>query len=187
MGSMAVHAQPTENDSKTFIGINVGHTIVASSVNSILTKGSLFIPVHINAFRPMSKNFALSGLLLYRAERSPSHNKSTSKFGIAVGPCFTSNYLKGFFADCMIGFAFAIGRDYDRNEYTRTDFVIQPEIGYFINLSDKFSMTFGFAIQSLLRIQENPRAEDTGWEFTDIGKMGQYYLPVLNVSFGVKL
>ena len=187
MWGMVAHAQTAANDDKTFVGINAGHTIIAARVNSALTEGSLFVPIHINAFKPLSKNFALSGLLMYRGVRSPSHTRATSTFGIAVGPSYTSKYLNGFFVDCKIGFAFTAGRDNDSDHYTRSDFLIQPEVGYFFNLSHKFTMSIGFGIQSLLRIRENPRMEDVGYEWDNLGKMGQYYLPVANVTFGVKL
>jgi len=71
--------------------------------------------------------------------------------------------------------------------YTRADFVFVPEAGYFINFASRFTMTVGLGVQSLLRIKENPRREDAGWYRTTTGKMYDHYLPVLNISLGIKL
>ena len=94
--------------------------------------------------------------------------------------CFTSNHLNGFFADCKVGFAFAFGQDYHYNDYVRTDFVLQPEVGYFLTLAGRFTMSVGLGMQSLLKIAENPKS---AW--IDVTNY-ERYLPVLNVSLGIK-
>jgi len=186
MGSMAAHAQSAASDGKTYIGVNVGQmTAVPLVTTTMYDINVIYLPIHFHAYRSLSKNIALSGLFLVRSERI--YDFQTFEFGFAAGPCFTSNHLKGFFADFKMGYAFAIGHDYDYNEYSRSDVLIQPEIGYFLTLAGRFTMSFGFGCQSLLKIREYPRREDTGWEWDNAGKMSHYFLPVLNVSLGVKL
>jgi len=176
--SMAAHAQTAADDKKTFAGINVGQMTVGTLVVKAIDKDGLYLPVHIHGYRSLHRNFALSGLMLFRVIRD--HQFLLTETGFAVGPCFTSNHLNGFFADCKVGFAFAIGNDYDYSDITRTDFVLQPEFGYFITLAGRFTMSVGLGCQSLFKIAENP---GIGWE--EFGRM-QKYLPVLNVSLGIK-
>ena len=186
VGSMAVCGQSVANDGKTFIGINAGHLFVVPLVSRAMNDANVtYLPIHINAYHSMSKNFALSGLLLFRSEKD--YGFQSGEFGFAVGPCYTTNYLNGFFADCKVGVAFAVGNDYQYNDYTRADFVIQPEVGYFLTFASRFTMSLGLGCQSLLKISENPKRENTGWEWNNTGKMSHYYLPVLNISFGIKL
>jgi len=185
MGSMAVHAQSAASDGKTLISINAGQMTVVPMITIAMYENVVYLPVHFHAYHSLSKNFALSGVGIFRSERD--YDFHTYEMGIAVGPCYTSNHLNGFFADCKVGLAFAIGRDYQYNDYTRTDFVIQPEVGYFLTLAGRFTMSFGVGFQSLLKISENPRREDKGWDWDKTGKMGHYYCPVLNISLGIKL
>ena len=184
-GSMAAHAQSAANDGKTFIGINLGHMMVIPLISTAQDANVTYLPIHLNVYHLLSKNFALSGLLMYRMEKD--YDFSTSEFGFAIGPCFTANHLNGFFADCKVGVAFATGNDYQYNDYTRADFLIQPEVGYMLTLAGKFTMSFGVGCQTLLKIRENPKREDTGWVWNNQGKMSHFYLPVLNISLGVKL
>lgn len=180
LGSMA-YAQSAENDGKTFVGINAGHMFIVPYVSRTIDANSVVLPIHVNGYHSLNKNFALSGLLLFRTD------SKENLFGFAVGPCYTSNYLNGFFADLKAGLAYASGDMYGDYTYTRADFVIQPEAGYFIKFASRFTMTIGLGCQTLLRITENPRMEDMGWEWKSRGKMWQYYLPVLNISLGIKL
>ena len=183
-GCMAAHAKTAGNDKKTLISINVGQMTVVPVISAAMYDNFLYLPVHVHGYRSLNRNFALSGLVLFRAEKNG--DVVTMETGLAVGPCFTSNHLNGFFADCKVGFAFAFGQDYHYNDYVRTDFVLQPEVGYFLTLAGRFTMSVGLGMQSLLKIVENPRREDTGWDWNSSGKMSHYFLPVLNVSLGIK-
>ena len=177
-GSMAAHAQTTGADKKTFVGINVGQMTVGPLVVLAISREATYMPVHIHGYRSLNRNFALSGLALFRVVRDQQFQ--VTETGFAVGPCFTSNHLNGFFADCKVGFAFAIGHDYDYDAFTRTDFVLQPEFGYFITLAGRFTMAVGLGMQSMLKIAENPKS---AW--IDVTNY-ERYLPVLNVSLGIK-
>ena len=185
-GSMAVHAQTAASDGKTLISINVGQmTVVPLVTTAMYGTNVTYLPIHFNAYHSLNKHIALSGLALFRMEKD--YDFLTQEIGFSVGPCFTSNYLKGFFADCKLGVAFAFGHDYQYNDYTRSDLVIQPEFGYFLTVASRFTMTFGLGCQSLLKLREVPRREDTGWDWDNSGKMSHYFLPVLNISLGIKL
>jgi hypothetical protein len=184
--SMAAQAQTAAADGKTLISINLGQMTVVPLVTTAMYGANVtYLPIHFNAYRSLNKNIALSGMAMFRMERD--YDFLTQEIGFAVGPCFTSNYLKGFFADFKAGIAFAFGHDYQYNDYTRSDFVIQPEVGYFLTVAGRFTMSFGLGCQSLLKLREVPRREDTGWDWDNSGKMSHYCLPVLNVSLGVKL
>jgi len=186
MGSMAAHAQSAAGDGKTYISVNVGHmTLIPMITTAMYGANVIYLPIHFNAYHSLSKNFAMSGMAIYRMERD--YDFLTQEVGFAIGPCFTSNHLKGFFADFKVGYAFAFGHDYQYNDYSRSDFVLQPEVGYFLTLAGRFTMSLGLGCQSLLKIREYPRREDTGWDWDNSGKMSHYFLPVLNVSLGVKL
>ena len=176
--SMAAHAQTTGADKKTFVGINVGQMTVGTLVVKAIDKDGLFLPIHIHGYRSLHRNFALSGLFLFRAVKDSQYLLMES--GFAVGPCFTSNHLNGFFVDCKVGLAFGAGNDFDNEAFTRTDFVLQPELGYFITLAGRFTMAVGLGMQSMLKIAENPKS---AW--IDVTNY-ERYLPVLNVSLGIK-
>jgi hypothetical protein len=185
LGSMSMYAQSAADDSKTFIGINAGHMIIVNYISREIDANAPYVPIHFNGYHSLNKNFALAGSLLCRSEKDYGYH--TMEFGFAVGPCYTSNYLNGFYADFKVGLAYATGRNYYSNNYSRTDFVIQPEAGYFIKFASRFTMTVGLGCQSLLRITENPRREESGWDWVNTEKMAHYYLPVLNISLGIKL
>jgi len=175
--SIAAHAQTAGADKKTFVGINVGQMTVGPLVVLAISREATYMPVHIHGYRSLNRNFALSGLALFRFVRDQQFQ--VTETGFAVGPCFTSNHLNGFFADCKVGIAFAFGNDFDYDAFTRTDFVIQPEFGYFITLAGRFTMAAGVGVQSLINVK-NP-----GSDREEFGRM-QKCLPVLNVSLGIK-
>ena len=185
MWSVAMYGQSTLNEGKTVVGFNAGQACVVSTITLTSYDNVLYMPLHFNAFRSLSKNFALSGLLLFRSEKD--YEFLTHEFGFAVGPCYTTNYLNGLAIDCKAGFAFALGHDYSYNDYTRADILIQPEVTYFLPFSGKFTMMVGLGVQSLVKITESPRRENTGWDWDNNGKLSHYFLPVLNISIGFKL
>ncbi len=185
MPFLFLSAQDNENNGKTFIGINLGHTLAVSFVSSTLSNGTSYVPVHLIINHSLSEHFGLSGLLLFRSEKD-GDNFLTTELGFAVGPSYLSSALNGFYIDCKFGLGIASGRDYDLNDYSRTDFIIQPDIGYYLNMGSKFTMIFGLGMQTLLKLSENP-PRGSNWDWNGIGTMSHYYLPVLNISFGFKI
>jgi hypothetical protein len=174
-----------ENSSKnTFIGINPLHSIVLQAVSKAMDPGVSYLPVHIHVDHAFSKHFGLSGLFLYRFDKDGSYFL-THEFGFAVGPSFLTNSLNGFFADLKIGLGYAFGTDYNNSDYHRTDFIIQPDIGYYLCFKNRFTIALGIGLQSLIKLSESYYGYI--WEWNSTGKLSHYYLPVLNLSVGVKL
>ena len=124
----------------------------------------------------------ISGLLMYRMDKDIGDFR-TNELGIAVGPSYIANNLNGFWADIKFGIALASGEDGFANEYSRTDMIIQPELGYNICFPSKLTLTFGIGMQSLLKLSEDPD-RSSRWDWNSTGKLSHYYLPVINLSLG---
>jgi hypothetical protein len=165
----------------TFIGINAGHTLVVNLVSQNLGDETRYLPIHLQVNHAFSDHFGLSAGFLYRLDKDG--NFATNEIGAAIGPCYMQKRLNGFIGDVKIGFARAFGRNYDLEDYSRTDFLLQPEMGYFVRMGDKFSFCFGIGVQSLLMISESPSRANI-WDWNGMGKFSHYYLPVLNISIG---
>jgi hypothetical protein len=189
--TMAVGAatQNGGDSTKNFFGLNIGHALVINSISRSMDTGVSYMPIHIQYNRSISRNFGVSGVLVYRLDKSDG--VMTNEFGFGIGPCFMPNGIYGFFADCKIGLGFAFGKDGLEREYSRTDFLLQPELGYFIHIGKQFAMCFGLGMQSLILISEDPPRHPADaldwWDWNSMGKLSHYYLPVLNISFGFAL
>jgi hypothetical protein len=177
---------PQENSIKqsTFMGINPAVTLTVGCISTIIDENIAYIPIHMVINHSFTKHFCLSGLLMYRFEKD--YDFKTNEIGFAVGPGYLSNALNGFFADLKFGIGLASGWNYMNEEYTRTDLIIQPDVGFFKKFTGGFTMSFGLGIQSLLPIAENPSREGV-WEWNALGTFSHYYLPVLNISLGYTL
>ena len=183
-----VFSYPQGNqDAKTFMGINLGHTFAVAFVSNSIGDNVSYVPFHLIINHAFNEHFGISGLLLYRSEKDADY--LASEMGFAVGPSYLSNSLNGFYIDCKFGIGLASGRDYYLNDYSRTDFVIQPDIGYYLNIGSKFTMIFGLGFQTLVLMNESPDRNNGfySWDWNGLGRMSHYYLPVLNISLGIKL
>lgn len=177
-------SQNESSSKNTYIGINPLHTIVIQTVSKALDPDVSYLPVHIQVDHSFNKHFGLSGLLLYRLDKDGSYFL-THEFGFAIGPSYLTNSLNGFFADLKIGLGIAFGTDYNDSDYHRTDFIIQPDIGYYLCFKSRFTIALGIGLQSLIKLSESYYGYI--WEWNSTGKLSHYYLPVLNLSVGIKL
>jgi len=177
-------AQTNDSVGSTYIGINVGHTIVIQAASKAMDQNVSYFPVHIIANHSISKHFGISGLFIYRMDKDGDYFL-THEFGLAVGPAYLSKQLKGFYADIKLGLGYAFGTDYNNSDYTRTDLIIEPDIGYYLGFKNRFTMAIGIGLQSLLKLSESYYGDV--WEWNSTGKLSHYYLPVFNVSLGFKL
>ncbi len=167
---------------KTYFGVNIGHAIAVETVSKILSDETDYLPVHLNLNHELGNNIGLSGLLMYRLDKD-GENFLTHELGIAFGPSYLFNDLEGLSIDFKIGFARAFGKDYMSDDYSRNDFIIQPEIAYYIRFPSKLALSFGLGLQTLVKISEKPDRAFM-WDWNKTGKLSHYYLPVLNISIG---
>jgi hypothetical protein len=172
-------AQENDSAAQNYIGINLLHTGVIYLVSTSLTDTTQYLPLHFNYFHSFTQNWGLSALAFYRLDKDGEFR--TNEFGFAVGPRFSLDYLKGFYIDCKLGLGLASGLDYSGNDYSRFDFVIEPDLGYNLEIGKFFSITFGLGLQTLVCISESP-ARDGTWDWNFIGSLSHYYLPVANLS-----
>lgn len=172
---------------RTFYGINLGHALAVSTSSKIMNKNVLYVPAHLVISHAMSRHFGLTGLIMYRLEKD--YNFLTHEVGFGFGPSYLSNSLKGFYADCKFGLAYAYGLNYEKKRYTRTDILIQPDVGYYKHFKNGFSLALGVGLQTLVLYKENPtrRSISDSWDWNKTSQMAHYYLPVINVSVGVML
>lgn len=175
-------SQEVKGQNKTYFGVNIGHAIAVKTVSSILSDETNYLPVHLNLNHSMGNNIGLSGLFMYRLDKD-GEDFLTHELGVAFGPSYLFNNLEGLSIDFKIGFARAFGKDYMSNDYSRNDFVIQPEIAYYISFPSKLALSFGLGLQTLVKISEKPDRAFM-WDWNKTGKLSHYYLPVLNISVG---
>ena len=177
-------SQNESSSKNTYIGINPLHTIFIQTVSKASDPDVSYLPVHIQVDHSFNKHFGLSGLLLYRLDKDGSYFL-THEFGFAIGPSYLTNSLNGFYADLKIGLGYAFGTDYNDSDYHRADLIIQPDIGYYLCFKSRFTIALGIGLQSLIRMSESYYGYI--WEWNSTGKLSHYYLPVLNLSVGIKL
>jgi hypothetical protein len=171
---------------KTYIGVNLGHALVVGATSSIMNPNVTYLPVHIHVTHALKRHFGLTGMALYRLEKD--YNLFTHEVGVAFGPSYLANTLRGFYFDFKFGVAYAFGRDFAKNNYRRTDIIVQPDAGYFINSKkNDFTMAIGLGFQSLLLYNEHPTRQSmtNSWRWNPISQLAHYYLPVINVSIGI--
>jgi len=173
------NAEENENQAMNMVGVNVLHTIILDVVSTSLSDDVLYLPIHFSYARAFDKNWGLSALAFYRLDKDGDFR--TNEFGLAVGPRFSFDYLEGFYFECKFGAGIAVGVDYLHNDYTRIDFIIQPDIGYNLSLADFFSISFGVGLQTLISVSETPSRSGV-WDWNFMGKLSHYYLPVANLS-----
>lgn len=169
---------------KLFIGINISHTIMVGVISGALGEETLCLPIHAGVQYSFNKRWGISGLVYYRYEKD-GFNFKTNGIGFAVGPriSFTGTAVEGFYATVMLGVGFNSGLDYFQRDYRRTDLVIEPEIGYVSPMKlGPFGFAFGFGLQTLIPLNESP--QEIQWN--TLGKLSHYYLPVINISIGIK-
>lgn len=178
------HSQLNCIAEKTYFGINLAHTAIVTATSSIMNPNVTYVPVDIHVSHAFRRHFALSGLLLYRLEKD--YDFFTHEVGFAIGPSYLKNGLRGFYFDWKFGVAYAFGRDYAKNDYRRTDIIVQPDAGYYIKITNDFTMAVGLGIQTLVLFKESPtrRSMFDSWDWNRMGQLAHYYLPVINVSVG---
>ena len=171
---------------KTFIGANLGHALVVGASSTIMNPNVTYLPLHVHVIHAVKRHFGLSGMALYRLERD--YNLFTHEVGVAFGPSYLANTLRGFYFDFKLGVAYAFGRDFAKNNYRRTDIIVQPDAGYFINSKNNdFTLAIGLGFQSLLLYHERPTRQSMSdsWRWNPMAQLAHYYLPVINVSIGI--
>jgi len=174
-------AQVEQNPQATFIGINPVHTILVESVSQAIDPSVSYLPIHFTVDHSFSKHFGISGLLLYRLDKDGEYFL-THEFGFAAGPSYLSDELKGFYANLKIGVGLSFGKDYNNSDYNRTDLVLQPDIGYYIDFQNGLTFTIGIGMQSLIKLSESYYGYIWEWNFN--GRLSHYYLPVVNFTIG---
>ncbi len=182
MAAVTIFAQTDSGRNKSTFSVNFGHSIVVLGISQAIDKEVVYLPVHVNIRHQLKNNVGISGLLMYRMDKDIGDFR-TNELGIAAGPCYIANNLEGFWADVKIGVGIASGTDGFDRDYKRTDFILQPEIGYNICFPSKLMLTFGIGMQSLLKLSEDPD-RTFEWDWNSTGKLSHYYLPVINVSLG---
>jgi hypothetical protein len=180
-------AQENTEEPLNYIGVNAAHTAVLALLSSGIDPSILYLPVQVSYAHAFSEHWGLSILALYRYELDDVYR--THEVGIAVGPRWSSHYLNGFFLEIKAGAAVAFGRDYFERDYVRIDLVIEPAFGFTFVIGRNFSLTVGGGLQTLVCLGENPvRSQPYGmynWDWSGLGELSHYYLPVANVSAAI--
>lgn len=182
--SQLIFSQSAEIEYNTFIGINPAHTVILQAVSRTMDPEISYFPLHIHINHSLTRHLALSGLLMYRLDKDGEYFL-THEFGVALGPSYTIDRLNGLYVDLKTGLGYAFGTDYNDSEYIRTDLIIEPDIGYYIDLNNRLSLIVGLGLQTLVKLSESYYGYV--WEWNSTGKLSHYYLPVVNVTLGVKL
>lgn len=164
------------------LGINVLHTPIVYLVSASMSEDVTYVPIHLSYARSFTKNLGLSMLAFYR--RDHDEDFETNELGLAAGPRLSFDRLKGWFVEWKLGVGRASGVDYYSNDYTRWDFVIQPELGYTRTIGTGFSITAGIGLQTLIEVSETPSRAGS-WDWNDMGQLSHYYLPVANLTLAM--
>jgi hypothetical protein len=174
--------RPPADTLRFALGLNVAQP-AAYYIGSSFFEHSRLVPVPIEFHGRLSRDLGIGGTLLYRYHRDGTVLR-IQEIAAAAGPriSLTGNGLEGPFLSAKIGLGFAGGKDYSGESYSRFDLVLQPEIGYALWWdSSHLYLVVGAGLQSLVPLLESPRS--IPWN--SLGKVFQYYQPLLNLTLGL--
>jgi hypothetical protein len=143
---------------------------------------SYFVPVPIEGHVAINPQWGLATTLVYMKHKDGDYRVNGLQIG--VGPRFTmvGEGLRGLYSAFKVGIGFRAGHDYRENNYYRIDVTFQPEIGYSLAWGPPgVFLAFGLGVQLQKPVSET---EHAAWEWNGLGRMINYYLPVVNVTLG---
>jgi hypothetical protein len=180
-----VEASPPGRPPRFAVGLNVLEPVLYSVGAGTTTHNkAMLTPVPVDFHARVSDVVGINGTLLYRYFRDGSR-LALHEIAAAAGPrlSFTGNGLEGFYVAAKVGLGVAVGHDYSGRDYSRIDLVLQSEFGYAIAFASGVYLVAGAGVLSLFPLKQDPGP--ISWN--SLGKMFQYYQPVVNLTLGFAL
>jgi hypothetical protein len=163
------------------LGLNVMQPAIYGLASSFFER-SHFVPIPLEAHVSIDRHWGLAGTLAYANHKDGGYQ--VQEVGIGLGPrvTFVGNGLRGFYGTVKVGIAFRKGHDYFSQSYYRVGMTLQPELGYSLAWGPPgYFMAFGAGVQTEIPLTETSHPY---WDWNGLGKMINYYLPVINVTVG---
>jgi hypothetical protein len=163
------------------IGLNLMQPAIYGLASTFFDH-SYFIPVPIEGHVSINPQWGLATSLVYMKHKDGDYKVNGLQIGI--GPRFTmvGKGLCGLYSTFKVGLGFRAGHDYREDDYYRIDITFQPEIGYSLMWGPPgVFLAFSLGVQLQKPASET---EHSDWEWNGLGKMINYYLPVVNITLG---
>jgi hypothetical protein len=163
------------------IGLNLMHPAIYGLASTFFDH-SYFVPVPIEGHVSINPQWGLATSLVYLKHKDGDYKVNGLQIG--VGPRFTmvGEGLRGLYSTFKVGLGFRAGHDYREVNYYRIDISFQPEIGYSLAWGPPgVFLAFSLGVQLQKPVSET---EHSDWEWNGLGKMINYYLPVVNITLG---
>lgn len=168
---------------KFAIGMNVLQPAVFL-IGTSFYEDTTCVPIPIEIHGYIKKGWGIAGTLQVRTFQR-GNEVNVAELLAAGGPRYrfsgTGKKLQGVYVTAKFGMGYLAGDAGGSDEYRRLTFVVQPEVGYAINVGNPgMFLAFGAGIQCQLPMIQRPDAVD----WTPFDEMIVYYTPWLNVTVG---
>jgi hypothetical protein len=163
------------------LGVNVMQPAIYALASSFF-EDSHFIPVPLEAHVSINRQWGLASTLGCFSQHDGDLKLQGLQLGL--GPRFTlvGDGLRGLYGTFKLGIALRVGHDYRLDNYYRFGLTMQPEVGYSLAWGPPgLFLAFGLGIQTEVPLLESSHPT---WEWSGLGKMVNYYLPVVNITLG---
>lgn len=146
--------------------------------------GSPFVALHLDASLHLKGRWGLNFGLVYRYENQRNNiftnfHEIIGMVGVRIG--LTGRGLDGLYLTAKLGLGGVHGAN-----YKRVELAIQPEIGYAWSWGRPgFHLTLGVGLLALIHVHSSPSR--TWGDFSDLGHVVHYLIPVFNLGLGFAL
>lgn len=168
--------------SPTFaIGINALQPLTFV-VGSSFYDETTILPIPLEIHAHIKKNWGIAGTIQFLSY-SRGEDLGLGELLACGGPRyrFTGKALEGLYVTVKAGFGYLSGTAHGTEEYRRLSLVVQPEVGYAINVGNPgLFLAFGAGFQGQLKLLER----NGGIEWSSLDRMVIYTTPWLNVTVG---
>lgn len=176
--------ESTAAQPRVALGMNVMQPAIYGLASTFFDQ-SYFIPIPLEAHVSINRQWGLATTLGYLAHRDGDFR--VKGLWLALGPRATlvGNGLRGLYSVGKVGLAFRAGDDYGSRSYYRIGLVLQPELGYSLAWDPRgMFLAFGLGVLAELALSETNHPD---WGWNGLGKMVNYYAPVVNITVGFDL
>ena len=171
------------------IGVNLMQPAIYSLASSFFSN-SYFIPVPIEGHVSINPRWGLATTLVYLKHKDGDYKVNGLQLGLGPRLTLVGEGLRGLYTTFKVGLGFRAGHDYRGADYYRIDLTLQPEIGYSLAWGPPGCfLAFGLGVQLQKPLSETSHSSSgsdwySGWDWNGLGKMINYYLPVVNITLG---
>jgi len=163
------------------IGANLMQPAIYGLASSFFDN-SYFISLPIEGHVSIDSQWGLATTFVYLKHKDGDYRVSGLQLGLGPRLTLVGDGLRGLYSSFKVGLGFRAGHDYREDNYYRLDVTFAPEIGYSLAWGPPGCfLAFGMGVQLQKPISEESHPT---WGWNGLGRMVNYYLPVVNITLG---